>query len=588
MNLRKKTLLLTICPMLGLVAVLYSCLSVVLQRSYAQLERQDAQRNLERIAEVITSDLEQLQFLTEDWAAWDDAYTFLEDVNPQFIDSNFEDNVFASLELNFIIFASVEGEIVHGKGYDLEAEESIPIPVSLQQQLDKDSLLLKFPHIAYHYSGFIPVDDQLMLVAVEPILRSDETGPINGVLLMGRYLDDAKLEDIELRTKLDLKTYRPSQLDLPEPIQAALQNLNTEPGNTEISNTLRRLDTDTLGGYVLFPGIYEQPQLLVQTILPRDIYQQGQTNLRYLRLALLGACGISILSIGLLLERVILKRLVKLSREVKHIGRSNDLTLRVAVEGKDELGSLSKCVNDMLSELQISNQKLAEEQQKAERLLLNILPAPVANELMQEAISVPQHFDEVSILFADIVGFTPLSKQLPPIELVSLLNQIFSAFDGLADTLGLEKIKTIGDAYMVASGLPIPREDHVEAIAEMALAMLATTSIIQTKTGKDLEIRIGINTGVVVAGVIGTKKFIYDMWGDAVNIASRMESSSEPGKIQVTAATYELLKDKYVLERRGLVKVKGRGEMETYWLETRRSEVNSKQQCEGLKLESRG
>ena len=570
MNLRQKTLLLTICPLLALVAILYSCLSIVLQRSYAQLEWQDAQRNLERIVEVITSDLEQLQFLTEDWAAWDDAYAFIEDVDPQFIDSNFEDNVFASLELNFIIFTNIEGQIIHGKGYDLEAEASIPIPVSLQQQLDQNSLLLEFPHIAHHYSGFIPVDDQLMLVAVEPILRSDETGPINGVLLMGRYLDNAKVEDIELQTKLDLETYRPSQLDLPDSLQAALQDLKTEHGNTEISSTLRRLNASTLAGYVLFPGVYEQPQLLVQTILPRDIYQQGQTNIHYLGFALLGACGISSLSIGLLLERVILKRLVKLSREVQHIGRSNDLTLRVGVEGKDELGSLSECVNDMLGELQISNEKLAEEQQKAERLLLNILPAPVANELMQEVTSIPRHFDEVTILFADIVGFTPLSKRLPPIELVSLLNKIFSAFDGLAETLGLEKIKTIGDAYMVAAGLPIPREDHVEAIAEMALAMLAATSVIQTKVGEDLAIRIGINTGVVVAGVIGTKKFIYDMWGDAVNIASRMESSSEPGRIQVTAATYELIKDKYVLERRGVVKVKGRGEMETYWLEARR------------------
>ncbi|MEM7793820.1 MAG: CHASE4 domain-containing protein, partial [Cyanobacteria bacterium P01_C01_bin.118] len=368
MNLRRKTLLLTICPMLGLIAVLYSCLSIVLHRSYTQLERQDAQRNLERVSEVITSDLEQLQFLTEDWAAWDDAYAFIKDASPQFIDSNFEDNVFASLELNFIVFVNIEGKIVHGKGYDLEAEEAIPIPVSLKQQLDKDSLLLKFPHIAHHYSGFIPVDDRLMLVAVEPILRSDETGPINGVLLMGRYLDKAKVDDIELRTKLDLETYRPNQLDLPAHLQAALQNLNTNHGNTKISSTLRLLDADALAGYVLFPGVYQQPQLLVQTILPRDIYQQGRTNLRYLGFALLGACGISLLSIGLLLERVILRRLVKLSREVQHIGRSNNLTLRVDVDGKDELGSLSECVNDMLGELQISNEKITEEQQKAERL----------------------------------------------------------------------------------------------------------------------------------------------------------------------------------------------------------------------------
>ncbi|MEM0981667.1 MAG: adenylate/guanylate cyclase domain-containing protein, partial [Cyanobacteria bacterium P01_H01_bin.58] len=517
MNLRQKTLLLTIFPLVGLVAILYGSLSTALQRSYGQLEKQDAQRNLQRIEEVLTSDLNQLQFLTEDWAAWNDAYTFIDDVNPDFIDSNFEDNVFASLELNFIVFVNTEGDIVYGKGYDLEAEEPVPIPESLQQQLQQDSLLLQFPHIAHHYSGLIPVDEQVLLIAVEPILRSDETGPINGALLMGRYLDDAKVADLALRTKLSLEAYQTNQPDLTANLQGTITVMQGEGDRPVMANLLRPLNADSLAGYVLFPNLYDEPQVLVQTILPRDIHHQGQLNLRYLALALVGACGVSILSIGLLLERVILKRLVGLSKEVENIGRSNDLNQRVQVQGRDELGSLGQCVNDMLSALELSNQKLAAEQKKAEQLLLNILPAPVATELMQEEASIPRHFDEVTILFADIVGFTPLSQRLPPIELVSLLNHIFSAFDSLAEQLGLEKIKTIGDAYMVAAGLPMPREDHVEAIADMALAMQEATAAIRRQSGENLEIRIGINTGVVVAGVIGTKKFIYDMWGDAVN-----------------------------------------------------------------------
>lgn len=569
MDLRQKTLLLTIFPLVGLVAILYSSLSTALQRSYAQLEKQDAQRNLQRIEEVLTGDLNQLQFLTEDWAAWNDSYEFIDNVTPDFIASNFEDNVFASLEINFIIFVNTEGEIVHGKGYDLEAEEPIPIPSNLQKQLQQDSLLLQFPHIAHHYSGLIPVDDQVLLMAVEPILRSDETGPINGVLLMGRYLDQAKVANLALRTKLNLDAYRTNQPNLPISLQSTITTLQNEGDRSAITHLLHPLNEDLLAGYVLFPSLYGEPQVLIQTLLPRDIYHQGQLNLRYLGLALLGACGVSILSIGLLLERVILKRLVRLSKEVQHIGHSNDLSQRVHMQGRDELGKLGQCVNDMLSALQLSNRRLAAEQKKAEQLLLNILPAPVANELMQEEASIPRHFDEVTILFADIVGFTPLSQRLPPIELVSLLNHIFSAFDSLAEQLGLEKIKTIGDAYMVAAGLPVPREDHVEAIADMALAMQETTAAIRQQSGENLEIRIGINTGVVVAGVIGTKKFIYDMWGDAVNIASRMESSGEPGRIQVTAATYEKLKDKYELERRGHVMVKGRGKMETYWLKAR-------------------
>lgn len=228
-----------------------------------------------------------------------------------------------------------------------------------------------------------------------------------------------------------------------------------------------------------------------------------------------------------------------------------------------------------ISDRVLAEEALREEQEKSEQLLRNILPEPIANQLKQKPgalakrsneVLIAEQFNEATIMFADIVGFTPLSARLKPIELVNLLNQIFSTFDELAERLGLEKIKTIGDAYMVAAGLPIPRADHAEAIAQMALAMQTAVERFQSELGEKIQIRIGINTGVVVAGVIGTRKFIYDLWGDAVNIASRMESSGEPGSIQVTAATYERLKDKYVFEKRGTIKVKGKGEMVTYWL----------------------
>ncbi|MDY7015818.1 MAG: adenylate/guanylate cyclase domain-containing protein, partial [Cyanobacteriota bacterium] len=220
-----------------------------------------------------------------------------------------------------------------------------------------------------------------------------------------------------------------------------------------------------------------------------------------------------------------------------------------------------------------AEEALRVEQEKSERLLLNILPAPIAEQLKQNHNAIAENFEEVTILFADLVGFTPLSSRLQPIELVSLLNDIFSSFDDLAQRLGLEKIKTIGDAYMVAAGLPLPRADHAEAIANMALAMQTTLQQLQTTPNfqncqiqEPLQMRIGMNTGTVVAGVIGTNKFIYDLWGDAVNVASRMESSGKPGRIQVAPPTYERLKDRYVFERRGEVEIKGKGKMMTYWL----------------------
>ena len=235
-----------------------------------------------------------------------------------------------------------------------------------------------------------------------------------------------------------------------------------------------------------------------------------------------------------------------------------------------------------ITERKKAEEALRTEQEKSERLLLNILPQLIAHRLKQDQrllgewggeAPIAEYFEDVTILFSDLVGFTSLSARLEPIELVNLLNHIFSEFDQLAHQYGLEKIKTIGDAYMVVGGLPMPMANHAEAIAQMALDMRQVISRFQTDNGEPFKIRIGINTGSVVAGVIGRKKFIYDLWGDAVNVASRMESSGLAGRIQVTAAIYERLKDKYLFEKRGVTFVKGKGDMITYWLTQRK--VNS-------------
>lgn len=225
-----------------------------------------------------------------------------------------------------------------------------------------------------------------------------------------------------------------------------------------------------------------------------------------------------------------------------------------------------------ITEKKKAEAELLMEQEKSERLLLNILPKAIAEQLKQSHSAIAEHFDEVTIMFADIVDFTPLSSRLSPKELVESLNRIFSTFDQLVERYDLEKIKTIGDAYMVAGGLPIPTETHAEHIVEMALDMLDKIHYLQTITGEQFQIRIGINTGPVVAGVIGTKKFIYDLWGDTVNVASRMESRGAPGCVQVTERTYQILQDKYIFERRGIIHVKGKGEMTTYWLRGRKTD----------------
>jgi len=209
---------------------------------------------------------------------------------------------------------------------------------------------------------------------------------------------------------------------------------------------------------------------------------------------------------------------------------------------------------------------LRKERNKTENLLLNLLPEPIAERLKEEPGVIADKFEKATILFADLVNFTQISTTMPATKLVYLLNEIFSTFDELTEKHGLEKIKTIGDAYMVAGGIPIVRPDHAEASAEMALDMLVAIDELNVKLEATFDLRIGINSGPVVAGVIGTKKFIYDLWGNAVNTASRMESHGVPGRIQVSFYTYELLRDKYEFEERGLIDIKGQGEMRTYFL----------------------
>lgn len=211
-------------------------------------------------------------------------------------------------------------------------------------------------------------------------------------------------------------------------------------------------------------------------------------------------------------------------------------------------------------------ERLQLEQEKSEKLLLNILPPPIAARLKQGARTIADSFPEATILFADIVGFTQLCANSSASALVEQLNDIFLAFDILAELYGVEKIKTIGDAYMLVGGLPTPRPDHAEAVADMAIDMFDAIRRLNVQNASDFRIRVGIHSGPVVAGIIGKHKFNYDLWGDSVNIASRMEALSEPGQIQVSESSYLLLKDRFNFAERGEIDVKGKGKMKTYFL----------------------
>ena len=214
---------------------------------------------------------------------------------------------------------------------------------------------------------------------------------------------------------------------------------------------------------------------------------------------------------------------------------------------------------------QLHLRQIQEEQAKSERLLLNVLPLKIAERLKHGEQVIADSFSDATVLFADLVGFTSMSTDSSPTALVEMLNEIFSAFDAVVQELHLEKIKTIGDAYMAVGGLPVPQPEHVEQVVKLGLRMLDEIEQFNRRRGMALQIRIGIHTGPVVAGVIGRHKFIYDLWGDTVNTASRMESHSAPGRLQVSAAVQERLHGRFHFESRGEIELKGRGMMKTFF-----------------------
>ena len=278
--------------------------------------------------------------------------------------------------------------------------------------------------------------------------------------------------------------------------------------------------------------------------------------------------GSSLISamVGWMTTRSIRHPVVALSEAAVRVAEG-DYTQHVAFEARSELGTQTRVFNMMVKSIREQTEIIRQKNEENEQLLLNILPAPIAGRLKSGERTIADAYGEVSVLFADIVGFTKFSAGMPVTELVEMLNELFSGFDAAAVREGVEKIKTIGDAYMAVCGMPSLCSDHTEKILRLACSMMDSVARFNQHRGTELSLRIGINRGPVVAGVIGTHKFIYDLWGDTVNIASRMESTGIPGRIQVTEAAYEYLKDRYEFEARGEVAVKGKGMMHAYLLE---------------------
>ncbi len=373
---------------------------------------------------------------------------------------------------------------------------------------------------------------------------------------------------------------RPAVVSAAHPDALALSRPSTEPARTEATPLGGRIlvaDDDPGHRELLVRRLHQQGFLVEETVngpQALELLRTRQFDLLLLDLIMPGLGGdqvlavlkadaalrhIPVIMLSALDEMDSVVRCILMGAEDYLAKPFNTVLLRARIGACLEKSRLRRQEEAYLAALET-------ERQRSESLLLNVLPRPIADRLKRGETTIVDSLPAVTVLFADLAGFTALSARISSVEVVRMLDDIFSAFDALAEAQGLEKIKTIGDAYMVVGGLPTPRDDHAQAVAEVALEMVSYVDRAFGSFDPPIRIRVGINSGPVIAGIIGRHKFNYDLWGDTVNTASRMESHSLPGRIQVTAATYDALKDKYRFEPRGEIEVKGKGLMPTWFL----------------------
>jgi adenylate cyclase len=561
MSLRMKTLLIMAFTSAALLLVMTLSLRSILSDSFRTIENQDAEKNQDRALNALKESFEAIDRASQDYGYWDSLYEFMATRDPNFTDVDFSVSTYENLRWSLVIIFDEKGQKVYQGAYDLDKNQTMSVSEDWSHAIDSRLDRLKPLGLESAVSGLIPLPEGIMFLMVRDILTSDRSGPARGRFITGRLLTPREERKLAEQTKLDLRL-RAGHLDQKSDHERALVD-SMAPGQKRL---VKAIDEQQLVAIERISDFDNKTALYLTLYLPRVIHQQGQKSLSYLVTAMV-LCGLVFAGvISWLIERHVISRMLHLTKEVLELRDSHDFSRRLTAIGKDEIGILSQSINGLLHAHEGLNVLLEVEKAKSDRVLHNVLPDQIASRLKESNGIIAESFPEVTILFADIVDFTSMSSKISPEHLVNLLNEVFSAFDRLAEKHGLEKIKTIGDAYMVVGGLPHHRDDHAEATARMALDMLTTLEQISQKRGQKLEIRIGINTGPVVAGVIGTKKFLYDLWGDTVNTASRMESSGTAGWIQVTESTYSQVKNCFQLQALGQKDIKGKGYIPVYRL----------------------
>jgi len=368
--------------------------------SFARLEEQEARESVEQALSALSDNLSNLNIKCSDWAGWDDTYKFIEDVNPEYVNTNLVDTTFPQLRLNLILFINNSGEVVYGKGFDLNNKKENLVPESIQEHLQASSPLLNHAEPKSSLTGIILLPEGPMLFSSRPIVTSELKGPIRGTLIMGRYLESKEIEHLSETTRLLLTFHRSDDAQLPSDIQVAISSLSEEA-----PILTHPLSDETIMGYTLIKDVYGKPGLLMRVDMPRVIYSQGQATILYIILSLLAVGVVFIMVTLVLLERMVLSRLVRLSTSIRKIGTNSDFSGRVSLEGRDELSDTAYEVNKMLESLEHSQQQLRE----SEEIYRNLFETMAQGVIYQDAVG---KIISVNIAAQRIFGLTLEQMQL--------------------------------------------------------------------------------------------------------------------------------------------------------------------------------
>jgi sensor domain CHASE-containing protein/nitrogen-specific signal transduction histidine kinase/CheY-like chemotaxis protein len=359
MTLRKKTITIIAALLAIVTAVLYTASETIMLSGFSGLEDRDTQQNVQRVVNALDDDLTDLSEKTADWAVWDDIYNYMERPNPEFVEKNFLPRTFTDLKVNYLMLVAPSGELVLGKGYDLENGTTLPVPDDLVQQLRADSPLLKHSTPNSSLQGILSIRDGTLLVSARPILTSEGEGPIAGTFLMGRLLTDSGIKRLSNTTRLSISAYRYGDQQMPPEWREARAQITDQ-----IPVLVHTFGTDRVAGFTTVKDTYGEPALLLRVDSPRGIYQQGQASLNYMILAILATALLFSVVTLTVLERLILSPVSRLSAEVNSIGDSGDLSVRVTSRGGDEISRLGQLTNRMLEALQETHGRLATSEER--------------------------------------------------------------------------------------------------------------------------------------------------------------------------------------------------------------------------------